>query len=372
MPRQTLAEFKTWFSSDAVLNLSVTDPRWLQYLNQALERLMMPGMWVGTTGRYAIQTRSACLTWPRSFVTIEAMAVCDQPVPIRNQWFEFLEAGPGKQHILGRGSSSFGQCGARNVLASFDRGSGYAMFDDLCVPSVVRLYPSLAVDEGKAVTLRGWDYNGNEVLTDNGNMQGETVELALPYVEFLTIWGKQVFREVIKAKTKGYVRAFSYDASLPPPPAAPGTTDTPMKAMAVWEPSETIPDYRRSFIPAISGGQGGCGCRSSTDGTDEPLTVTVVAKHKFIPLEFDLDFLPITSPSAVKLAMRSVMLQERGDDAGARTAMRGIWNPVLKRFEDGAIPLLEEQLDEFQGAGTSIILRRDMDALGGSAVQNFI
>lgn len=359
----TVSEFKSRFNWQQVLNLSVTDPRWLQYLNEALQRLMAPGMWVGTTGRYQVCVREACLTWPRTFDTIEAMEICNRPVPIHNQWFEFLENGPGRAQLRG--------CARPGML---DRGSGHAMFDDTRVNSVIRLYPQYSADVGKTVTIRGFDMDGHEVLTNSGNTQGEIITLAQPYVDSTTIWGPQVFRDVIKDVTKGYVRAFSYDATLPPPPATPQPSDTPLKAMAAWEPTETLPDYRRSYIPEIDSQHRGCGCNNSftTSTTCLPSCVTVIAKHLFIPVESDLDMLPLGNAPAIKLAMRSVMLEERGDADGARRCMQGTFDPIRRRYTDGAIPLLEEELSSHQGDGTVITLRRDPNYLCGGAVQNFI
>lgn len=355
--RLTVDSFRDTASWPQVLNLDATDPRWLQYLNEASQRLLNMAMWVGTTQRYAMCTRNACLTWPRQFESIIAMDLCDRPITLRSQWHEFLENGPGLARLR--------TC---NTFNAFDRGSHFAMFDDILVPSRIRLYPQFPTDVGKTVTIRGLDSNRQPVLFGGGSVDGEIITLQSPYVDSVTIWAPQVFHDVIKQPTNGYVRAYSYDASLPIPPAAPTSTDTPLHALAVWEPTETLPDYRRSFIPSlVNRGIGCCGegpIVVDQNPTPAPLEtacartrITVIAKMRFIPLLGDTDFLPIGNAPALKLAMLAVMREERGDTVGAQTAMYGVLDPVRRRYVNGAVPLLEDELDAFQGAGQVNVLR---------------
>lgn len=361
--RLTLEAFKATANWPQVLNMDSTDARWLQLLNQAVHRLLSMAMWLGTTQKYAVCVNQGCLTWARQFESIIAMDVCDRPIPLRSQWHEFLENGPGLARVCG--------CSAWN---SYDRGSGFVMFDDVTVASKIRLYPQFAADVGKTVTIRGIDSLGQQVLTDSGNIVGEVLTLALPYVDSVTTWGKQTFREAIKEVTKGHVTAFSYDASLPVPPASPGPSDTPLKALADWEPTETLPDYRRSFIPALSGRNCNCNLTASDDDDDcaHRTLVTVIAKIKFIPIVSDLDFLPIGHPGALKMAMVAVMLEERRDYEGARMAMYGTFDPARRRYLGGAVPMLEDELDSWQGAGMVNTVRLESSATGRATVLNLI
>lgn len=346
--RITLGQFKTRFSWTQVVNMAPSDPRWLMLCNEALERLLNMGLWVGSYQRYQICTSNGQLTWPRQFDTIEVIDICGQPTTIRNQWFEFLDQGPG----LWKGG-----CGVRPGLCCstynyLDRGRGFVMFDDPRVYCKLRFYPQFASDVGKVINIRGYDENRQEVLTDDGATVGENVTLALPWVDTVTTWMPQVFREIIKPKTNGYVRCYSY----------PSTGDQEdLTALAVWEPTETIPNYRRCVIPSLANQQGSC-CNGLVPTTCKP-TVTVMAKLAFIPLESDLDIIPLTCAPAIKMAMLSIMKQERGDTEGAHAAMWGVFNPVTRQFEDGAIPLLEAELAVYQGSGSVAPLRieRNLD-----------
>lgn len=359
--RHTLASFKLTANWPNVLNMDVTDSRWLQLLNEASFRLLSMGMWVGTTIKYAICVNNACLTWPRSVETIIAMDVCDTPITLRSQWHEFLENGPGLARLK-----------ACTTLNSFDRGAGFVMFDDLTTASVIRLYPQFNADVGKTVTIRGLDANYQPVLTGGGSIDGERIPLALPFVDSNTTWGRQVFRQVLKDPTIGFVRAYAYDALLPPPPASPGPLDTPLIPLAIWEPTETLPDYRRSFIPALDA-KNGCRCGDGLTNTDcTKSRVTVVAKQKFIPIANDLDFLPIGNAPALKMAMLAVMREERGDTAGATLAMRGTFDPLTKRYIGGAISILDDELSEYQGAGVVSPIRLESSLTDRATILNFL
>ncbi len=358
MPRYTLSQFKGLYSWPEFLNLDSGDPRWLLILNEAVERLMNAGLWCGTYQRYRVCTRDACLTWPRAFQTIEVVDVCGSPMTVRNQWFEFLDQGPGLwtggQNCSGGGPL---RCPTYNYL---DRGRGYVMFDDTrAAASKLRFTTQFAADAGKVINVRGYDSTGQWVLTNGGNTVGEDVTLINGSVDTTTEWGPQVFREVIKAPTKGFVTVDSYDVVV---------GDSVLYPMARWEPGETVPDYRRCVIPALRDAASGA---TDAEGEPCPPTVTVMAKLAFIPLESDLDILPLTNGPAIKLAMISVQKQERGDYEGARIAMNGVFDPISRRMRDGAIPLLNEELEVFNGAGAVAPLRLER-GLDNAGVLNFI
>lgn len=358
--RHTVASIKAAVDWESVLNMSPTDRRWLLLLNQTMERFANCALWDRLVQRYQICANKSCITWPRQIMTLEVADVCNRPVPLKNQWYEFLENGPGRL-------SDKAACQPFQVL---DRGRGYVMFDDLVVASKIRLYPQFASDIGKKVTIRGYNSAGLYVLTNGGQTVGETVTLQAPYVDTNTTWMPQVFREVIKDPTNGYVRAYSYDATLPVPPAAPGENDTPLTALAEWEPTETLPDYRRSFIPALGGSNCNCSC-GANNGCDKA-TVTVMAKLQFIPVSNDADFLPISNVVAIKLGMLACMLEERLDWSGAAVAMYGTFDPYLKKYRGGAIPALEDELDAFQGSGTVSTIRLEGPTTGRATLTNMI
>lgn len=344
-----------------ILNLDPESPSWLKLLNLTLEEFVNLAMWDRCVHRYAICVNEACITWPRQFMGIEAMDVCDYPVQLRNRWHEYLEAGPGRAGV--------GRCAYNN---SYDRGRGFVMFDDITIPSRIRLYPQNAADIGKTVTIRGFNASGQEVLTNGGQTVGEKIVLAMPFVDSTTIWARQVFREVIKEVTRAHVLAYSYDYALPVPPASPGLLDTPLKALADWEPTETLPDYRRSVVPRLDGARGCCGSGAALGDSCDKTTVTVEAKLAHIPVTSDDDFLLIGNVAALSLGMQAVMLRQVQDWVGSRLAMYGSFDPYLRKYVNGAIPLLEQELAAYQGAGTVSVIRLESSITDRAHVQSFI
>jgi hypothetical protein len=344
MPRRTCSELKSAVDWTEVLGICPDHPSFLKLLNQALPRLMNAGLYVDQTQLYRFCTSKACITLPRQFSTFEVVDVCNHPAQVRNQWFEFLENGPGmttlSQSCSGTGT---GGCHGMNV---HPRGRGFAGFGDLTFEeSRIRLFPTQAADAGKYITVRGYDSNGNWVLTSGGNVEGEAMRLAFPYVDSVTVWGKQQFRQVIKAITKGFVKAYVYDAN-------DESGDPTLCPIASWEPSETLPDYRRYLIPAIEGMGSGC-----SGVTGEPVKVDVIARLQHVDVVSDLDILPIGNIPALKLGMLAIQKEERGDLEGARIALYGSFDPIRRRFVGGAIPTLEDELEAFAGSGTVIPLR---------------
>lgn len=354
--RLTYADLKAAVDWAQVTNLCVTDSRFLQYLNQALPRLMNRGGYVGMFQKYAICTAGNFITLPRQFKTVEVMDVCKYPVQIRNRWFEFLENGPGRV-------TSQTDCAGNNT---YDRGRGFAGFSDLpYAQTKIRLVPTLGADAQKTVTIRGTNSAGDYVLTNSGNIDGEKMVLAFPHVDSTTIWGKQEFRTVLKDKTKGFVKAYAYDWANDP-----GATN--LTQLALWEPSETLPDYRRYEVPLITSIKKCSSCQGAVDYDCADVSVIVMARLQFIPIENDLDILPLGNVEAIKLAMLSVIKFERNDFDGARLAMYGGIDPVKRTYVSGAIPLLEDELDAEQGAGTIGPLRTDPYTIAGPGILNMI
>ena len=153
------------------LNVSPDDARLVQYVNEATERLLHRGLWWGSYGRYAITATSQLLTLPAELDTIEAVAVSQIQMPVRDVFYEFLSNGwPTRDDTQPCGS------GIEEVIY---RGN-FPTFVDLTADSVVTLICDLASDATKIVTVMGYDENDNWVrsLVDGEYVNGEQVALA--------------------------------------------------------------------------------------------------------------------------------------------------------------------------------------------------
>lgn len=323
--RTTLAEARLTRIPDVLL-MCPDDVRFAGYLNEAVLRLLPRGQWRGTVVRYQACLTAGCLTWPRQIETILAWALGGGPGIIRSHWYEFLGFGPGLftscSNALGTSWSFGGEpCGSGGQLV--DRGLAVT-FDDICgTNKTIRAYVDYPADEGAVLLLQGWDTNGNWILTQGGDVNGEKLAMSLPWAQSLKTWRALV--GVQKPITQGPVRLYEYD-----------TVTGSQRLLAVYEPDETLPEYRRSMIPSV-----GCCPGATTTGECHQNVVTVLAKLKFVPVRAETDYLLIANTAALKDMCMSI--KKREDNLIAEAAA----------YEQSAVAELERELSNFHGDGTS-------------------
>lgn len=277
-----------------ILNLCDGDPRIaLRYVNPAQRALLNRGDWWGTYQVINICVTGNCLTWPREVAAIRELARCNEPFRIRNQWFEFLRDSYGQSEALPNCI-----CRGNQLL---DKSSG-AAFDE--IPSgliwKLRIFADKESDYGKRILVQGYDVNGDWIRTlDGGNyVDGIYVTLAAPFVDtqiFTTYTG------AIKDKTDGLVRIYRCK-----------TDNTEQFAMAIYQPTETVPNYRRSLIPGFASqccSSGGCGTG----------VLTAMVKLALVNVVSDNDYLVIGNLEALRL-----------------------WCQAIKHREDNAVQLAQE------------------------------
>jgi hypothetical protein len=338
MNRITLGILKRSLNN-RLANYCNDDPRLTDLVNRACQRLLEELKSVGTFIRYRVCVNQSCITWPRQIETIEAVAICRRPGTVRNGWFEFLEGGPGVMSETACGTNS---CSGRAGLTLLDAGES-VQFDDL-VGTDKKLAISVDVDEEDDATIliQYYDSNGQWVRTqpDTAWIDGEEITLpatgAFAYTS-LNVMAPGAIR-VIKPVTNGVVRLWEYDVNT-----------TNLRALAVYEPSEEIPVYRRSTIPNLP-------MIPCCDRTDEcaKISVEVVAKIRFIPVTDDNDFLPISHLEAVRLACQAIHKEESDllDDAAKYWVM--------------AVRCLTKQLEHWIGHGAVQPMRMvGMSTFGG-------
>lgn len=343
----TLASIKDQVSK--IIQTCPDDARVAEYVNRAERRLIYTGKWVGAVARLKICTNDACLTWPRQIQTIEAYAVNTTPGVIRNEWFEFIGNGPGQ----------IGETDYRGDTL-IDRGLA-CTFDDVryngTTPPRLKLYADDASDAGKRVLLKFYDSNGNKVYTNDpiaGWIEGVFVTLVAPpaYATASDPVGGTAFTclagglyEVQKPATNRVIRLYSYDPVL--------ATQTPL---GYYEPSETLPRYRRSLIPYLA---------SFTSCATLPCSskyVTVLAKLQHVDVSLDTDSLVLECEEAILKECEAIKFTDPppGDEAAAAAA------------HAKAVMLLQEQLNSHIGDGAVIAVRaEDSEIWGGGGVTAF-
>lgn len=320
-----------------VMGVCSTDSRIPDILNEAVQRLISRGKWVGTTARYRICVNSGCITWPRQIETIESFAICDRPGIIRNEWFEFVQDGPG---VMAH-DENWG-----NLL--IDRGTAISFDDFNGTNKKIRVYADVAESADAKLFVQYYDSNANwkRTLVSGSWVNGEyiTISTTPQNSESHVLTGGWV--GVQKPVTNGVVRVYEYD-----------TVTGAQRPLAIYEPDETRPEYRRSMIPGLSDMPA---CDDSSTGCTSK-AVTVMAKLKFIPVSADTDLLLIGNLPALKDMVQAILKRERNllGEAAA--------------YEVSAINELQQELASYQGSGPVPAIRVAEKAIwGGGAIDNLI
>lgn len=346
MPRITLGDAKN-SRLPAVLNVAPTDERFTQYLNEAIERLVKTGeKFYGLYGEFVFCVSNGCITLPRQIANVEAAAVCGKPVTIRGSWFRFIENGPG---IIGDCDSE--QCSTASTsgfsLGWFQKPGDYCCYNDILGDDKkIKVYCDVAEDDGAVITLQGYDENAQWIRTQVGGewIDGEQVALNSVTPQTTTKFFSSLVA-VQKPTTNGTVRLYEYDTTL-----------LTQRDIAVYEPDETRPAYRRVEIRGLPQG----GCCGDDDGDCTEKKVTVMAKLEYIPVANDEDWLLIGNIPALKMELMALMKEENN-----------VWQESLV-YHQKALSLLRDELRHYIGSGVVNPVRMQPASIGGAGVRNMI
>ena len=328
-----------------------SSPRIPKILNLAVARLLPRGKWKGTYQRYRTCVSSGCITLSRHMETLEAFALCAVPGVIRNAFFEFQGTSYG---VLREGD-----CPGNTAV---DRGLA-CTFDDIGNSKTIKLKTFCDCDEaaGSYITYLGYDANNNWILTqlpDGSFIDGERVPLSTTAQISVNYFTKLV--AVQKPITNCNVRTYAYDI--------PSMAN--VKALAIYEPDETLPQYRRYLIPGLgmSGTQSNC-----VDDCDQH-QIDMLVKMAFLPVRRDTDYLIIGNLPALELACMAIQAEKNNQWEDANVLWEGQLVNVHGRPErrNGAIPLLEAELANFEGDGPVATPRiQDPALFGAGYIENF-
>jgi hypothetical protein len=337
MNRLRLADVRTPLAR--VLNECNSSTRLVDLANEAHRRLVAKGPWVGTQQRYRICiSNTGCLVWPRQVETIIAWWRCDMPGTVRNGWYEVSGNGPG---LLNSDDMQTGTLIDRGTSATFDEITGTA--------SKVKVVSDVAESGSPRILLRGYDQNAAWIRTQDAGtwIDGEYVDISNNPNYTSNYFTK--ITEVVKDSTSGPVRLWEYDTLL----------GTVTRALAYYEPDETLPIYRASIIPGFSNlhGCGSC-CGDDNDSTCTNNQLTVIAKLRHIDVRVDNDFFLLGNLAAIKIMAMAILKEERNlfDESIA--------------YELKAVKELQDELNSYEGDGAVPIIRTESPNTWGAGVLN--
>lgn len=253
--------------------------------------------WWGSWAKmvFNVSKNNPYLTTPREVARLEQIDVCSHPVPIQNEFYEFLQFGAGLQPQCQR-SCAF--------LQAYDRGI-VPTFADLVPPRMgIRIYLTDAADAGKRVLIQGKDVNDSTITSADGlvQVQGVFVVLAAPFVDggleisSLTGFQKDITNNPIK------IYAVNLDTAV-------------QTLLLTMEGGEQVAGYRRYLLNGLP-----LNC-CNTNPPSSTAQVTAMAKLELIPARVDTDYLLIQNIEALVEECQSVRFGTMDNPAAAQNAL---------------------------------------------------
>lgn len=349
MIRRTLAQAKdpTQCGISQVANVSPQDPRFVRFVNEATQNLVQSGeMFYGLHQKIQFCVTSGCLVLPRQIASVDSIAVCNRPITVRNRWFEYLETGLGLRSDSSHHEGPNWDCGSCGGPELLDPATITCCFADIIgVNKKIKVYADIAESSTAQILLLGYDENAQWIRTETAPgsgvwQDGEYVSISTTPVTstkfFSSLTGAQ------KPVTNGNVRLYEYDTDL-----------ATQRAIAIYEPDETNPAYRKMLLSGI--GPGHC-----SDDDDDTTQVTVMAKLEFIPVSKDTDWLLIGNFNALECEVQAIMKRRNNLAEEALT-----WHAM-------AIQTLRNELRHYVGRGVVNPMRMQPRNLAGAGVRTLI
>lgn len=298
------------------LNILSTDSRAVAWINGAIERLLPMGHWFGTCPKYTVNVTNQLFSLPPQFATIEQIAVCRQPINLRNNWFEFSASGWG---VVNDPTVAAPNVCVDQVLF---RGN-FPLAQDIISGNQIRLQCDVADDIGVKVLFLGFDVNGNWVRSKVLGIwqDGETIAATQsPGTLSTTVWGK--ITDIQKPISNGQMWVIQASS-----------TAVTIGTLNYWE---TNPSYGRYLLPTTAG---------------ITTQIDLAGKLCFIPVVNPTDYLIIGNLGALRLACQAVKYEEEGQLGLATLYLYGGRDPKTKISVTGAVQVLQEELQHYRGDG---------------------
>lgn len=232
------------------------------------------------------------ITLPRGMSRIAWATVCNNPVPINNQLFEYLQFGSGRTPE----PSELDTCGIPSSCIcrsdSIQDKGVVATARPVPAGSLLRFYITDTADAStpRRALVGGTDNNDLPVSgIDSGVLvQGEMVLFASPFATTITSWNSVTGLQ--KDSTSGFIMVYAVDA---------GGNET---LVASLEPSERVSAYRRYYLPTLPSA---CCGEAVQGGT---VAVRALVKLDLLPLASDTDYLVIQNLEALNAEIQSLRL----------------------------------------------------------------
>lgn len=269
-------------------------------INDACQRLIESGKWSGTTGNVDFASvPTGYITLPRHYQAVLASRIKDHPVRVEGKYYEYQSTGPGKLST----DSGIG----------FLIDCGYTPLEtEITDAGTLRFILNAAdVDATKNIRVYGLDSDG-DVITDTNGVEGVNVTMSAATINSSHTFSKVT--NVVKPATKYPVIAQVVVATVP-------------TQIAEWEPSVTIPQFRRYKVGEID------------EDTEYPTVIETLCKRRFVAAEQETDLVIPGNLAALKMAVLALKYEDENDLKAANDywAMAyGILNDEMKEDRGGS------------------------------------
>jgi hypothetical protein len=334
MAKRTYGEIKREMSRTAgQAGISIDDEILIDLVNLAQERLISKGQWSFLYAQLTINQFEGTLTLPSEYEALLGIAQNRTPAPIFDQWYEFLELGPGPQDNDNT---------SRWTPGAIDRGETPVILqpsDEAWRVSVFSPTDELVDDERPTVRVLGYDENGKWVrsLVDDvwhdgillelrGDEEDEDDRYHTSTVKFSKVTGFQ------KPATNDYVELYFQDEF----------DDRYLAGR--YRHDELTASFRSYSIPSI--------------GTDETRLVHAWVRRRFRKVTRDEDEMMVGSLPALRFAIKAIAAEDKDDIVTARALL------------DEAVTVLRDEDRHRRPSANPGIEVRSVGAAGG--VENLI
>lgn len=274
-------------------------------INRVTERLMKRGSWWGTEVMVRLCTFGCEIVWPKYVATVRGIRTCAGQVDLRNGWYSILGPADCSGDWGGADSGSgawggFGYGAYGNVNATaFDNDTSPVQNQISSNTGKLLRYAIVKPqDYGKTITFYGKQYGGQPLqeLDSSGNWQmGLTLTAASPIAQTTVLVTR--IDQVVREATQGMAYLYEYDSAT-----------TLLRTLAVYEPNETNPQYRKSTIQNL----GALPYNTDANGV-KSWTVEAMVKLEYFPVVNDRDFLLIDDFEAIKLGIEALQFEDARD-----------------------------------------------------------
>jgi len=267
------------------------------YVNEAISRMLKRGLFFDTQQVARFCYEGCDVVFPRWVGAVEGIRLCcNGEVPIHNNWWSIL-----------------GPTGSYPGFASYNWNVGIR--DSGMVPIYSQVSGTTGKqiayaitrpeDVGKQCIIYGTQFGGMPLaenrdgvwspgITITAKSAGGTVLPAMTSVLVTKI------DSVVRDKTVGPTWLYEYGAD--------GNGTIGLRDIAMYQPSEDRPRYRRMKIDGL------CGEPARTDDYGRRMrSLDAICHLEFIPAVNDDDFLIVSDFQALKLAVQALILEEAGN-----------------------------------------------------------